>query len=181
VNLALATFDGIANFGSTTDIARARSKVQDHVVKSMEFYSSLNASRNPLNGFEMYVSTHYGLGLDLALVVLVRPKVVTHPYSFVASHGSALAVMIRYILPVLVAVSSIVLQWFTDFTCSPYSTICRAASETLSHIYAVVISFMVIIGITKYQQIHAAVAPFIALLLGTTKMKTSGSPKSKSE
>jgi len=40
-----------------------------------------------------------------------------------------------------------------DFSCSGYSQTCRATSELLSHIYAVVIIFLLIIGATKAQQV----------------------------
>lgn len=59
----------------------------------------------------------------------------------------------RYILPIIVATASYILRAVADFTCSPYSQTCRATSELLSHIYAVVIIFLLIIGATKAQQL----------------------------
>ena len=59
----------------------------------------------------------------------------------------------RYIIPITIATASYILRAVADFTCSPYSQTCRATSELLSHIYAVVIIFLLIIGATKAQQL----------------------------
>lgn len=48
---------------------------------------------------------------------------------------------------------SMVLRWITDWTCSPYSQICRATSDFFSLSYAVVFFFMLIVGLTKAKQI----------------------------
>jgi hypothetical protein len=50
------------------------------------------------------------------------------------------------------ALLSFVIRWFTDATCS--ATVCRAASELFSHIYIVVIIFLIIVAGTKAQQIR---------------------------
>jgi len=65
-----------------------------------------------------------------------------------------LAGMEIYLLPIGVAVAAFVLRSFLDWTCSPYATVCQASSELLSHVYAVVLWFMVIVGFTKAKQIQ---------------------------
>ena len=59
----------------------------------------------------------------------------------------------RYIIPLTIALVSYILRAVTDGTCSSYSQTCRNTSELLSHVYAVVIFFMIIIGATKAQQL----------------------------
>eukprot|EP00559_Dactyliosolen_fragilissimus_P009026 CAMPEP_0184865574 /NCGR_PEP_ID=MMETSP0580-20130426/18523_1 /TAXON_ID=1118495 /ORGANISM="Dactyliosolen fragilissimus" /LENGTH=660 /DNA_ID=CAMNT_0027364843 /DNA_START=41 /DNA_END=2023 /DNA_ORIENTATION=+ len=54
-NNSMATFDGIANFGSQKGIDEARDKVNSAVDESYELYLKLNESRNPLRGFEIYI------------------------------------------------------------------------------------------------------------------------------
>jgi atlastin len=61
--------------------------------------------------------------------------------------------MYSYALPLSVAFAAFILRWIADMTCSPYSQICRTSSEFLSHIYAVVIIFLLIVGATKAKQI----------------------------
>ena len=56
-------------------------------------------------------------------------------------------------VPLTVATASYILRAVADMTCSPYSQTCRNTSELLSHIYAVVIIFLLIIGATKAQQL----------------------------
>ena len=46
-----------------------------------------------------------------------------------------------------------VLRWIADATCSPYATVCKQSSEFLSHLYAVVIIFLLIVGATKAKQV----------------------------
>jgi hypothetical protein len=45
------------------------------------------------------------------------------------------------------------MRWIADLTCSPWSSVCKKGSDFLSHIYAVVIIFLLIVGATKAQQV----------------------------
>jgi len=74
-------------------------------------------------------------------------------YTSLNEGRNPLAGLETYILPIVVATASYILRAVADFTCSPYSQTCRATSELLSHIYAVVIIFLLIIGATKAQQL----------------------------
>jgi len=58
-----------------------------------------------------------------------------------------------YLIPMTIAAVSIVLRWVADSTCSGWSSTCRAGSEFLSHVYAVVFFFMIIVASTKAKQI----------------------------
>ena len=58
-------------------------------------------------------------------------------------------ILLRYLLPMLVAGVSFLLRWIADFTCSSWSQTCRASSEILSHVYMVVFFFLVIVASTK--------------------------------
>eukprot|EP00548_Thalassiothrix_antarctica_P005198 CAMPEP_0194141194 /NCGR_PEP_ID=MMETSP0152-20130528/10655_1 /TAXON_ID=1049557 /ORGANISM="Thalassiothrix antarctica, Strain L6-D1" /LENGTH=569 /DNA_ID=CAMNT_0038839743 /DNA_START=99 /DNA_END=1808 /DNA_ORIENTATION=- len=62
-----------------------------------------------------------------------------------------------YILPLVIALAAYILRVFADTTCSSWSSVCRKSSDFLSHLYAVVACFMLIIGLTKAQQIRALV------------------------
>lgn len=57
-----------------------------------------------------------------------------------------------YIIPGTIAMTSIVMRWITDSTCSSWSSMCRAGSEFFSHIYAMVFFFMLIVAATKAKQ-----------------------------
>jgi hypothetical protein len=59
----------------------------------------------------------------------------------------------RYALPLSVALIAFILRWIADATCSPYSHVCRKSSDLLSHIYAVVMIFLLIVGATKAKQV----------------------------
>ena len=56
-----------------------------------------------------------------------------------------------YLLPILIALVSFIVRWFTDATCGAKA--CRAASEVLSHVYIVVFLFLAIVAATKAKQI----------------------------
>lgn len=58
-----------------------------------------------------------------------------------------------YALPLTVALVAFILRWIADTTCSPYSKVCRKSSDFLSHVYAVVVIFLLIVGATKAKQI----------------------------
>ena len=65
-----------------------------------------------------------------------------------------------YALPMAVAMISYILRWIADATCSPYSHVCKKSSDFLSHIYAVVIIFLLIVGATKAKQVREVVHRF---------------------
>eukprot|EP00934_Nitzschia_sp_Nitz4_P008245 Nitzschia sp. Nitz4//scaffold42_size132992//87720//89495//NITZ4_003408-RA/size132992-processed-gene-0.16-mRNA-1//1//CDS//3329551745//8235//frame0 len=108
---SLQLFDSMATFGSKRAIEGARRTVVDQIHAEFEMYTSLNDSRNPLAGLEVYA------------------------------------------LPLTVALIAFVLRWIADSTCSPYSQVCRKSSDFLSHVYAVVVIFLMIVGATKAKQI----------------------------
>lgn len=60
----------------------------------------------------------------------------------------------RYGIPIIVASVSAILRWFTDAACS--AQVCRTTSDFLSHTHAVGWFFLVILGVTKFQQIKEA-------------------------
>ena len=62
-------------------------------------------------------------------------------------------------------------------TCSSYSQTCRNTSELLSHIYAVVIIFLIIIGATKAQQLKE----FFGRLKGAVELVANGDGKLKKD
>jgi len=53
---SLALFNDMADFGSQRSIQAARERVLNEIDSSFRLYEKLNESRNPLMGFEMYVS-----------------------------------------------------------------------------------------------------------------------------
>ena len=61
---ALETFDNMATFGSRKNIEGARQSVIKQIMDDYEVYASLNQSRNPLAGLEVYVIIHFFLGVD---------------------------------------------------------------------------------------------------------------------
>jgi len=73
-------------------------------------------------------------------------------YSSLNDGRNPLAGMETYIIPLMLAITSYILRAIADGTCSSYSQTCRNTSEFLSHVYAVVIFFMIIVGTTKAQQ-----------------------------
>mmetsp|Transcript_116925 Transcript_116925/g.239233 ORF Transcript_116925/g.239233 Transcript_116925/m.239233 type:complete len:584 (-) Transcript_116925:1608-3359(-) len=85
-----------------------------------------------------------------------------------------LAGLETYIIPLTVATASYILRAFADLTCSSYSQTCRNTSELLSHIYAVVIIFLLLIGATKAKQIKEVLQRFksaVEIVAGDQKMK----------
>ena len=76
----------------------------------------------------------------------------------------------RYIIPLTIATASYILRAVADLTCSGYSQTCRNTSELLSHIYAVVIIFLIIIGATKAQQLKE----FFGRLKGAVQLVAAG-------
>jgi len=57
-------------------------------------------------------------------------------------------------VPLSVALVAFIFRWIADATCSPWSQVCRKGSDFLSHIYAVVIIFLLIVGATKAKQVR---------------------------
>ena len=56
-----------------------------------------------------------------------------------------------YVFPVFLAVVAYLVRFVTDATCG--ATVCRAASEVFSHVYIVVVLFLLIVASTKAKQI----------------------------
>jgi hypothetical protein len=75
-----------------------------------------------------------------------------HSVSNTCSFTLCLYVSHSYAVPLTVALGSFILRWLADATCSPYSTVCKKSSDFLSHIYAVVIIFLLIVAATKAKQ-----------------------------
>ena len=82
--------------------------------------------------------------------VLGRQR-ITHHSSFFVFHPFF---FFSYALPLAIAFVAFILRWIADSTCSPYSSVCKKSSDFLSHLYAVVICFLLIIGATKAKQIR---------------------------
>jgi len=74
-------------------------------------------------------------------------------YSSLNEGRNPLAGLETYIVPITIATVSYILRGIADLTCSNVSQTCRNTSELLSHIYAVVVMFMLIILATKAQQV----------------------------
>jgi len=58
-----------------------------------------------------------------------------------------------YAIPLSVALISYLLRAIADMTCSNHSHVCRKSSDFFSHIYAVVVMFLMIVAATKAKQI----------------------------
>ena len=85
---------------------------------------------------------------------------------------------ISYALPLTVALVAFILRWIADTTCSPYSQVCRNSSDFLSHVYAVVVIFLLIVGATKAKQIKDLVNKFKTAF---EVMNSSGNSKQKKD
>jgi len=77
-------------------------------------------------------------------------------FAFHAESHLCLYPLLSVLLPLSVAFISYIVRWIMDLTCSSWSTVCRASSDMLSHIFAVVMFFMLIIAFTKAKQIKEA-------------------------
>jgi len=84
-----------------------------------------------------------------------------------------------YIVPLSIAFIAFMFRFIADYTCSPYSHVCRKGSEFFSHVYAVVLCFMLIVGMTKAQQIKELVRRIKAA--AEMMNETQGSAKSKAD
>jgi atlastin len=98
-------------------------------------------------------------------------------FAFVA-HSDLLDSSHSYILPMAIAVISYVLRFIADFTCSEWSTTCRASSDMLSHIYMAVFFFLIIVASTKAKQISDLLERIKAAI---RMLSDSGNSKSKIE
>mmetsp|Transcript_2805 Transcript_2805/g.7530 ORF Transcript_2805/g.7530 Transcript_2805/m.7530 type:complete len:617 (-) Transcript_2805:148-1998(-) len=74
-------------------------------------------------------------------------------YSSLNEGRNPLAGLETYVVPIAMATVSYILRAVADMTCSNVSQTCRNTSELLSHIYAVVVIFLMIIMATKAQQV----------------------------
>mmetsp|Transcript_21838 Transcript_21838/g.45584 ORF Transcript_21838/g.45584 Transcript_21838/m.45584 type:complete len:596 (-) Transcript_21838:94-1881(-) len=76
------------------------------------------------------------------------------------------------VIPVAIGLLSYILRHLTDFTCSPYSDVCKAGSELLAHTYAVVACFMLILLATKMKQVQEMFEKFRTVLEMVMEQKT---------
>jgi len=90
-------------------------------------------------------------------------------YNSLNEGRNPLAGLETYIIPLGIATASYILRAVADLTCSGYSQTCRNTSELLSHIYAVVIIFLIIIGATKAKQLKE----FFGRLKGAVQLVTN--------
>jgi atlastin len=93
-------------------------------------------------------------------------------YQSLNAGRNPLAGLETYIIPLSVAFVSFMFRFIADYTCSPYSHVCRKSSEFFSHVYAVVLCFMLIVGMTKAQQIKELVKKIKA----AAQMLNEGAP-----
>jgi len=96
-------------------------------------------------------------------------------YTSLNEGRNPLAGMETYIIPLAVATISYILRAVADLTCSSYSQTCRNTSELLSHIYAVVIIFLLIVGGTKAQQLKE----FFGRVKSAIELVANGGDKAK--
>jgi hypothetical protein len=68
-------------------------------------------------------------------------------------HNLVPPAIVSYIIPLGIAFIAYILRTIADLTCSSFSQTCRNTSDLLSHISGVVICFMLIVGVTKAQQL----------------------------
>jgi len=74
-------------------------------------------------------------------------------YASLNESRNPLAGLETYIIPMTIAIISYILRVVADFSCSGWSSVCRKSSDMLSHIFAVVACFMLILAMTKAQQL----------------------------
>lgn len=77
-------------------------------------------------------------------------------YTTLNESRNPLAGIVTYIIPLSIGFLSVVIRWVTEWTCSSWSSTCRAGSEFFSHVYQVVFFFLVIIASTKAKQLSDA-------------------------
>lgn len=141
---SLQAFETMANFGSKKNIDAAREELQAEIESFFTYYDSLNESRNPLAGFELYVCH----SLDTTVVFVLTSDRTPH----------LICCFCRYVAPAGVAIVSYTARLVTDATCSV--NVCRSASEVFSHVYIVVAIFIAIVAGTKFKQIKDAFKRF---------------------
>lgn len=64
------------------------------------------------------------------------------------------SLLARYIVSPTIAVLAFVMRWVADSMCLSWSQACWAGSDLFSHICAVVVLFMVIVGSTKAKELR---------------------------
>jgi len=86
------------------------------------------------------------------LLIQVQDKLAV--YNTLNDGRNPFAGLETYIIPLVIAMGAYILRVFADTTCSSWSSVCRKSSDFLTHLYAVVICFMMILALTKAQQIR---------------------------
>lgn len=90
-----------------------------------------------------------------------------------------------YLIPLAVALGSYIVRLLFDWTCAPWSQMCKNSSDLLSHVYAVVLFFLVIVASTKAKQIGDFVTRLKTMLEamnnGGAAAPARGGPKSKAD
>merc|ERR1712224_654235 len=113
---------------------------------------------------------------DARKSILQKIKDEYEVYSSLNEGRNPLAGIEMYIIPLTIAFISFILGAIFDGTCSSYSQSCRNTSELLSHVFAVVAFFMIIVACPKAQQIKEffdRVAHLIGLDNGEGKKQKS--------
>lgn len=151
VNMAIAQYKETMNRiagPKCSNYIRAEELKEDHrmlMAKSLDFFDSMATfgSRQSIQGARKTVVDQINDDFEV--------------YESLNVGRNPLAGLETYIIPLSVAFLSFMFRFIADYTCSPYSHVCRKSSEFFSHVYAVVLCFMLIVGMTKAQQIKELV------------------------
>lgn len=133
-------------------------------VKPEELQEEYNlAMEHCLDMFKSIASFGNQRSIDEAREQLVNQVAESYiVYTKLNEARNPLAGLETYILPLAIALVAYVLRVIADTTCSSWSTVCRSSSDFLSHLYAVVLFFMLILAATKAQQIKVVAGRFKA-------------------
>lgn len=106
------------------------------------------------------------------LIVEIKESYVV--YEKLNDGRNPLAGFETFIIPMGIAVVAFVLRWIADTTCSGWSQTCRAGSDMLSQIFAVVFIFLLIVASTKAKQISELISKLKAAF-GAVNAASGGS------
>ncbi|CAJ1942862.1 unnamed protein product [Cylindrotheca closterium] len=151
VNMAIGQYKDTMNRiagPKCSNYIRAEELKEDHrmlLAKSLQFFDNMATfgSKQSIQGARKTVVDQINDEFDV--------------YQSLNVGRNPLAGLETYIIPLSVAFISFMFRFIADYTCSPYSHVCRKSSEFFSHVYAVVLCFMLIVGMTKAQQIKELV------------------------
>jgi len=151
VNLAISHYKDTMNRiagPKCSNFIRAEELNEDHrmlLAKSLQFFDEMATfgSKQSIEGARKTVIDQINDEFEV--------------YQSLNAGRNPLAGLETYIIPLSVAFISFMFRFIADYTCSPYSHVCRKGSEFFSHVYAVVLCFMLIVGMTKAQQIKEVV------------------------